>query len=172
MALWRPGDVADVSEYANDEEFSRYLLGVPFPYSIEHAEQFVAACVAARWDTDPRLAVVIDGRVAGSVDIRIDPGKRTAEIGFSISRPHWGAGYMTEAVSAVVAWAFRARELAKMWATTDVDNVAAIRVLEKVGMAREGVLRGHHPGRHGVGRVDVAQYGLLRSEWRPGGQAK
>ncbi len=171
MRPFRPGDVADVSEYANDEEFSRFLPMVPFPYTIDHAEQFVSQCVSASWDENPHLAIVIEGRVAGSVELRIDREHATAEIGYALARPHWGEGYMTEAVGAVIAWAFGSFGIEKIWATADVANVASTRVMEKLGMAIEGTLRGHHRSREEGVRVDVAQYGLLRSEWRPTGSA-
>lgn len=169
MRPFRPGDVADVCEYAADEEFSRFLPMVPLPYTIEDAEQFVSLCVSAPWGENPRFAIVIEGRVAGSVELRVDRRHAIAEIGYALARPHWGKGYMTEAVGAVIAWAFGSFGIEKVWAVADVANVASTRVMEKVGMIREGTLQGHQLARDRKTRVDVAQYGLLRSEWKPAG---
>jgi len=163
---WRPGDFADVLEYAGDAEFSRFLPAVPFPYTINDAEQFVARCVAAPWETNPRFAIVFEGRVVGSVELRVLPGDRVAEVGYALARRFWGKGYMTEAAGAVIAWAFRSLDLVKIWATADAKNTASWRVMEKLGMQREGFLRSHRMGRGE--RADMVQYGLLRSEWRPG----
>lgn len=163
---WRPGDFADVLEYAGDAEFSRFLPAVPFPYTLDDAEQFVARCVAAPWDTNPRFAIVVDGRVVGSVELRVAPEDGVAEIGYAIARRCWGQGYMTEAVGAVIAWGFRSLDLAKVWAYADAKNAASWRVMEKVGMQREGFFRSHRMGRGE--RADIVQYGLLRAEWRPG----
>ena len=48
---------------------------------------------------------------------------------------------MTEAVRAVVDWAFSLEEVFRVWAVCDTANTASARVLEKAGMAREGILR-------------------------------
>ena len=48
---------------------------------------------------------------------------------------------MSEALQSVVTWALAQPEIFRVWATCDVENVASAKVLERVGMAREGVLR-------------------------------
>jgi RimJ/RimL family protein N-acetyltransferase len=71
---------------------------------------------------------------------------------------------MPEAVSAVIDWAFRFRDLARIYTWTDLDNERSWRVMEKVGMRREGVFRSARPTRDG-GRCDHVYYAVLRSEW-------
>ncbi len=161
---WRPADVADVLAYANDSEFARYLEKVPIPYSIQHAEEFVSACVSADWRTDTRFAISLEGQVVGGVDLWIDPRNAIAETGYAMARQYWNSGYMTEAIGAVIAWAFQSLDLSKVWADCDIRNIGSWRVLEKVGMHREGFLRSHRLGRGE--RFDVVQYGLLREDWR------
>ncbi len=58
-----------------------------------------------------------------------------------MARPFWGQGIMTEAARAVVQWAWSQSEIYRIWAVGDVENVASARVLEKVGMQHEGILR-------------------------------
>jgi RimJ/RimL family protein N-acetyltransferase len=55
---------------------------------------------------------------------------------------------MSEAVLVVVDWALAQPGVFRVWSVTDVDNGASARVLEKVGMQREGLLRRWmmHPG--------------------------
>ncbi len=48
---------------------------------------------------------------------------------------------MTEAVKAIVDWVLKQESIHRVWAFCDVENLASARVLEKVGMQREGVLR-------------------------------
>lgn len=54
---------------------------------------------------------------------------------------------MTEAVIAVTAWAFTDPYVERVWAVCDVENTASMRVLEKAGFQREGLLEkyGVHP---------------------------
>ena len=64
----------------------------------------------------------------------------------------------------MVSYGFLSCGLAKIWARADARNVASMRVIEKCGMQREGLLR-KHVIRHGE-RVDWVYYGLLREEWK------
>lgn len=80
-----------------------------------------------------------DGRLVGISDIRLE-GHR-AEIGYVLAQSAWGHGYATEAARAVVAWGLAQPGLHRIWAVCDVENKASARVLEKVGMTREGCLR-------------------------------
>jgi len=73
--------------------------------------------------------------------------EHAADIGYVLSRSLWGRGYMTEAANAVVEWAINLDFVYRVWAVCDVENKASARVLEKVGMQREGILRRYivHP---------------------------
>ena len=107
-------------------------------------------------------AIIHKGRVSGGTELRFgDHG--SAEIGYSIARRLWGQGVATEAASAVMGHGFGALGLARIWACADVRNVASWRVMEKLGMRREGLLRSRRVV-HGE-RVDDMLYALLREEW-------
>ena len=71
---------------------------------------------------------------------------------------------MTEAVTAVVGWGFDELGLQKVYSRADVENVGSWRVMEKIGMTREGTLRSQGVNR-GV-RQDYHYYGILRTEWK------
>ena len=62
-------------------------------------------------------------------------------IAFHLARSEWGRGYATEAARALVNWALSQRQVFRIWTVVDVDNGASVRVLEKLGMVREGVLK-------------------------------
>ena len=80
-----------------------------------------------------------DDRPFGMIELR--PSGHRAEIGYVLGRPWWGQGFMTEAARAVVEWGLAQPAMFRVWAVTDVDNVASARVLERAGMTREGLLR-------------------------------
>ena len=84
-------------------------------------------------------------------------------MGYALARPLWGRGQVTEAAQAVIALAFAEYGLHKVWAHADVRNAASWRVMEKLGMSREGLLREHHAVRGEFG--DMFSYGILRAEW-------
>jgi RimJ/RimL family protein N-acetyltransferase len=66
-----------------------------------------------------------------------------AWIGYVINPRCWGRGYATEAAREMLRFGFGELELHRIEATCDVLNAASARVLEKIGMQREGLLREH-----------------------------
>lgn len=159
-------DVDDVYAYAQDPEWARYLP-VPRPYEHRHAVEFVARSVLASWDVNPAFAICVEGRAVGGINVRVDTDNATAEMGYSIARERWGEGLAAEAAAAVVDWAFSTFDLARITAMADLENAASWRVMEKLGMRRDGVLRSERPSDASPGaRQDMVVYSLLREEWR------
>jgi ribosomal-protein-alanine N-acetyltransferase len=70
-----------------------------------------------------------------------DERGRRGEIGYDLARSRWGKGIVTEAVSAIVRFGFDKIRLNRIEATTNLDNVASMRVLDKLGFKEEGILR-------------------------------
>ena len=70
---------------------------------------------------------------------------------------------MSEATHAVIDWAFQQPSIYRVYATTDVENVASQHVLEKVGMQCEGILRKYilHPNISNVPR-DSYLYAIVK----------
>lgn len=64
-----------------------------------------------------------------------------ALIAYHLARSEWGQGYATEAAQTVVDWALGQPRIHRIWTVCDVDNAASVRVLEKLGMRREGILK-------------------------------
>ena len=161
----RLDDVDDVFEFAREPEWSRFLP-VPTPYLRKHAVAFVARRILASWDEYPLWAMVLDGKVVGGIGLRIDTEHATGCLGYSMAKRHWGKGLTVEGARGVIDWGFRKRGLAKVHARADVRNVQSMRVMEKLGMTREGTLRSHRAIRDE--RVDDVCYGLLKEEWEMG----
>ncbi len=154
-------DLDDVLAYATDETWSRYLP-VPQPYTRDDGVQFLASCVLTDWDVNPRWAMEHDGRCSGGINLRL-AGDNVAEIGYSLAPWLWGQGVTAEAVAGVLDWAFPNLDLVRVMATVDPENRQSWRVMEKLGMTREGHLRSARTVR-GQRRDDYV-YGLLRTEW-------
>ncbi|MCY4110286.1 MAG: GNAT family N-acetyltransferase [Chloroflexi bacterium] len=154
----RMSDVDVVYQYAQDPEWARYL-DVPQPYLRSDAEEFVSQQLDY-----PSWAIVFEGRMVGGVYLHdLDSKRLTAEVGYTVARPHRSRGFATVAVSAVVAAAFEHLKLRRIWAATDPRNVASQRVLEKIGMLREGVLRQNRLVRGEA--ADTSVYAILRDDW-------
>ena len=156
-------DVDDIYAYASDPEFGQYLPS-PRPYTYSDAAKFVAQQVLWEWTIRPHFAIVLDGRVIGGTGLRVSERDQIGELGYAIARIHWGQGITTEASRAVMDWGFRTLALHKVFARADLRNEASWRVMEKLGMTREGVLRSHTRLRDE--HFDDVYYGILRDEWQ------
>lgn len=88
---------------------------------------------------------------------------KVTEIGYFLSRAHWGRGIATEAATALIDRLF-AEGQRRIVADTDPDNVASIAVLERLGFTLEARLRGEWETHLGV--RDSLIWGLLEDEWR------
>ncbi len=155
-------DVEDVLGYSSDPEVARYVP-MPQPYTRDELDGVVARQVLADWSSRPLFAIVFEHHVVGGIGLRIDKSHDTAELGYALARPCWGQGLMPEAARAVITWGFERYALHKVYAFADTRNRRSWRVMEKLGMTREGVLRGHHKFRDE--HIDDAHYGILRAEW-------
>ncbi|HYM39443.1 MAG TPA: GNAT family protein [Thermoplasmata archaeon] len=91
-------------------------------------------------------------------------GGDRARMGYDLAREHRGRGLMSEAMRAVLAHGFDRMRLNRVEALIDPTNGPSIRLVERLGFRREGVLRENTYFR---GRfIDDAVYALLVREWR------
>jgi ribosomal-protein-alanine N-acetyltransferase len=164
---WRLADVGDVLAYARDPEWSRFLRLLPVPYTPEDAERFIARQLLRDPVSHAAWALELEGKAVGGVDLRFKSDHAIAEIGYSLGRSHWGRGLCTEAAQAVIDAAFSTYpELNRVHARADERNGASQRVMQKVGMTKEGVLRQSRVERGEA--FDEAWFAILRSEWTRG----
>jgi [ribosomal protein S5]-alanine N-acetyltransferase len=133
--------LAVFSGWASDPQATRYLSWRPYD-DVALARAFLADAIAARhrgrrclWSLERDES----GEIIGQVDALLE-GHRVY-LGWVLARRHWGRGYMSEAVRAVVEASLGAPEIFRVWAVCDVDNPASARVMEKAGMDFEGRLR-------------------------------
>ncbi len=140
------------------------LAGDPIPSSIqevrghlEHHRKALRAKEGLRW------AIVPDevGESVGSIGLgSFDQANRSAGIGAAMNRVHWNRGFCTRAGRLVIDYAFHTLGIERIQADALATNAASIRVLEKLGFEREGLLRGHRVV--GDARRDSVLYALLR----------
>lgn len=127
--------------YARDPDVVRYLTWRPHR-SIDETFAFLDRLNEA-WSlgTERTWALTLPGedRVIGMIGLR--PHGYKADFGYVLAKPYWGRGLMTEAVRAVVDLAFADPLVHRVWAVCDTDNIGSARVLEKAGLAFEGILR-------------------------------
>jgi ribosomal-protein-alanine N-acetyltransferase len=162
---FRSSDVDDVLAYASDSAWSRYLISLPASsYTRADAERFVASQASLDWTVRPSWAIEFQDHAVGGVNLQLSHEQQVGEVGYGLAPRLWGHGLAVEAVRAVIDASFRAYpQLIRVRAKTDARNIQSIRVMEKAGMKREGVLRRDRYFRGEL--VDEVICGLLRCEW-------
>ena len=139
------------------------------PNTEKETRAFIGEAMQAR-QASPRtrydLAVTLaeSDEVIGGCRIWIESAEhREASIGYSLAQAHWGRGYATELARGLLRFGFETLGMHRIWAIVEPENVASARVLEKLGMQREGRLRDH---RYAKGRWrDSVLYAILSPEW-------
>ncbi len=159
----RLDDLNDVIEYAGDEEWAKFLVRVPSPYSRRDGEEYVAAAALHSWDLGPQFALVLEHKVVGVVSVRVRAEHRIGELGYAIARRVWGQGLVVEAATAIIDWSFQNYDLLKVYATADSRNDRSLRVMQKLGLKQEGLLRQHRFVRGE--QIDEVVCGVLKEEW-------
>jgi ribosomal-protein-alanine N-acetyltransferase len=141
----RPASSADADalfeHYGCDPAVARYMTWRPHQ-DVEETRNFLRRCEAAWVDGSAFpwcLWMKGSGEFGGMLEIRVRGS--AVDLGYALSRRWWRQGFMTEALRHIVQWSLAQPEIYRVWATCDVENVASARVLERVGMDREGVLR-------------------------------
>jgi len=167
----RPFDDADAGDlYAlhSNAVVLRYWDSPPWT-DLARAERFLSVCRQMEEEgTGARLAVERrdDGVFLGWCTLnRWNPDFRSASLGYCFGEAAWGHGYATEAVRALLTWAFGALDLNRVQAEVDTRNAPSARVLEKLGFVLEGTLREDCVVDGVVS--DSWVHGLLRREWQP-----
>jgi RimJ/RimL family protein N-acetyltransferase len=160
-------DAATVARLAGSREIADTTVSVPHPYSEEQARAWIAAVTGKSGAGKAVVFGVVtreDARLIGAVGLReIDVEHSQAEMGFWVGVQSWGRGYATEAARRVVRYAFEELKLNRVYAHHMVRNPASGRVVEKLGMKREGLLR-QRVRKWGVFE-DVVLLAILHDDW-------
>lgn len=169
--LLRPialADAPDIFEYASNPRVSRH---VPWSthHSIADSESFITAHVLSNYEKhipEPWGITVkeLDNKIVGTVGCRwLSQSVKSMDLGYILAEPLWGRGITTEAAHATLTWVYSNCGVNRIQARCQQENIASARVMEKLGMKREGVLRASEvkDGQF----VDVCYYSILREEW-------
>jgi ribosomal-protein-alanine N-acetyltransferase len=143
LVLRRPAltDTLAVYEYASDSEVTRFMDWSTHQ-NARDALNFLRRCTASWEDgTEYTWAVTVkpNDHAVDMVSCRIQG--HAASMGYALNRRYWGQGYATEAAATVMSWMFSLSPVCRVWATCDAANLASARVLEKLEMTREGIMR-------------------------------
>jgi RimJ/RimL family protein N-acetyltransferase len=160
-------DLAAVQSYASDPRLPGHVDWGP--NSEEEARDFVRSAIASQ-STNPRtrfdFAILLRGEATliGGCGLNVSASNvYEASVGYFIAHDYWSQGYATEAAYRLLAFGFRVLGLHRTIAICDPENVASWRVLEKIGMRREGYFVEERWQRWRW--RDSLLYAILEQEW-------
>jgi [ribosomal protein S5]-alanine N-acetyltransferase len=160
----RPEDVESLFSICTHPEVAHFM-DWPMPTEVEsvrsHFERRSADWVAGlehQWVIVERQT----GAIAGSLSFR--PHAHAVDFGYFLGRAFWGRGLAFDAATAVLHWLDTQSHVLRVWATVDAENLRSRRLLERLGLQLEGVMRSatFRPNIGGQPR-DTALYARLRN---------
>ena len=160
---WRLEDKNDLAAMLNNKKIMDNLRdGLPYPYTVDDAEEFISSMLSADKTKTFPFAIVLDDKVIGSIGVfRCENiHSRTAEMGYYIGEPYWGKGLTTSAVKQTCSYIFEHTDIIRIFAEPFAYNTASCRVLEKAGFQLEGVLRSNAVKNGKM--LDMKMYALVK----------
>lgn len=160
---WRPDDAHGLVEIFDDPEIARWTRA-PSPYRERDAIEWLIMqrALAARGE---RLALAIvdaiGGELIGSIDLRIKPEGR-GELGYAVAPRQRRRGAGSRALRLFACWALARAGRARLEVYVEPENVGSLRVAERAGFRREGLLRSY--GLIRGRRVDLLVLSLLPAD--------
>lgn len=163
---FRKDDASPVQRLAGDREIADTTLNIPHPYENGMAEKWIEAH-GPGYEAEKLATFAITLRdneaLIGAIGLKIDRGLNKGDLGYWIGKPYWNLGYATEAARSIIAFGFDKLGFNRIHACHLARNPSSGRVMEKIGMLREGIARQDTMkwGKY----EDLVTYGILREDW-------
>ena len=132
-------DLEDLFEFTSDEEATRFIY--PAHRDIEQTEKLLTNYYLKEPIGKYAMELKESNKMIGTVEFRVHAHNQNGELGYTLLRDYWGKGYMTEATTLILNHAFHDLKLARVFAEYDIRNDASGKLLTRIGMQRDGVLR-------------------------------
>jgi len=139
---WRASDRESLLRFADNRSIWRNLTHrFPHPYTEADADSWFF--LLAQMSEATHWAIEVEGCAVGGIGVTLGEGvhEKSGQFGYWLGEPYWGRGIMTAAVRATSDHVISRFGLLRLEAPVFEWNPASMRVLEKCGFVREGVLR-------------------------------
>ncbi|WP_336881953.1 GNAT family N-acetyltransferase [Priestia koreensis] len=146
LRLFQQTDAETVTDMCNNYNLYKNTLYLPYPYTLEDATHWIKTQQQQFVENRHFEFAVTNkesGELYGAIALSNQQVFDHGELAYWIGEKHWGNGYATEAAKALVEFAFDEKGYHKVFARYFDFNEASGKVLEKIGMRKEGILREH-----------------------------
>ena len=161
----KPGDAEALFQIYSNAQVTKFYELETFR-SVRDASALIAS-ESARYEMGQAIrwgvAQFQNDIVIGTCGLKVDSDNHSADLGYDLAQPYWRKGIMTEALTIVIRFAFMTLKANRIQALVVPENLASIKLLERLNFHREGRLRqaAYFKGRH----RDMDCYSLLNDEW-------
>lgn len=162
---WEIEDAEELKNAINNKKILDNLRdGIPYPYTIDNAKEFIEQTLNAKEDSQYSWAIIVDEKVIGSIGMfrKDNIHHLTAEMGYYIAEAYWGKGVMAKVVKKVCEYVFENTDIIRIFAEPFAYNVASCIVLEKAGFELEGTLRKNAIKNGEI--LDMKMYSIIKEE--------
>lgn len=162
LRLFTKADAPNVARLCNNYNIYKSTMYLPFPYNVEDALSWIDRHLDNFEEQRSYEFAITDkenGELYGAIALSHNHHYNNGEIAYWIGEEFWGNGFATEAAGALIYFAFEVKRLHKVFARYFASNPASGKVMEKLGMKKEGVLLDHI--RKDDRYEDLLHYGIL-----------
>ncbi|UNK18633.1 GNAT family N-acetyltransferase [Paenibacillus sp. N3/727] len=146
LRLFEESDAETVTKLCNNYNIYKSTLTLPYPYTIDCALSWIEHHIY-NFNADKSYEFAIcdrqTGTLYGAIALSNNQRYENGELAYWIGEEFWGNGYVTEASKAILDFAFNVKKYHKVYARHFASNPASGRVIQKVGMIKEGILIDH-----------------------------
>lgn len=165
LRLFKEIDAPEVIRLCNNYNIYKNTLYLPYPYLKEDALNWIKNHVENfKQEKSFEFAITdkLTGKLYGAIALSNQSKFDNGELAYWIGEEYWGNGYATEAAKAVLQFAFMEKGYHKVFARYFDVNQASGRVMEKIGMKKEGTLKEHVKKDNEY--MDLIYFGILKDE--------
>jgi ribosomal-protein-alanine N-acetyltransferase len=165
-------DAPAILENAQNPHINQFLNVLPTvetPPTLEHAQQLIKQ-LQQKTRNFKKLPFAISlgekQHLIGIISLHtINQNSQRAQVGFWLNQKYWRQGYTTEALQAILQYAFHSLDFNRLESHVQPDNLASNQLFKSAGFQKEGTL--HQWRKHNGKWIDINIYGLLKSQFQP-----
>ena len=139
-------DANDVQKLCNNINIYKTTLYIPHPYTVENALLWMKnhrKNFAENKGYEFAITNKETGELLGAIALSHNERHKQGELAYWIGEPFWNKGYGTEAAKAMLQFAFDVKGMHKVFARFFSSNPASGKIMQKIGMVEEGLLKDH-----------------------------
>lgn len=164
-------DARDIFLVLQNKNISKFMAGMPYPYKINHAKEFIKKTIESSKENNRKkytfgIELKEEGKIVGAIGLHdVDLTRKIGSVSYWLREDLWGKGIVSEAMIAVLDFAFSKLKLNRINLNCNEKNKASRAIAKKFGFKLEGILRKAHVS-VSTGEVNnKCCHGLLKEEW-------